>query len=355
MDTTEQLILDADSREESGRSQGSRGFSIPFFGGIRSNQSNNSPESNQMNRSPSSKAPSRAQQPNTHGGGGYSNNRYEHDVQQAKMMREGMEKRKQQCKEITEADIELAFEGLETSESLRQEGKLTEALKISELSIELLIKFLKSDVRKLPQVSRDMVGERVQEALTDAENMKESLRQRNTKYHAPATTDEQSLSHSLTEAIASSKKKSKKKSQQSAGETTTSAPTRKTRTSTRTAHHTTRPSSTKTRDPATNRTIASSLVNSQDPLVQTIKSELYIDQSQLQATTWEDIAGLEDAKQALQEAAILPLMRPDLFSGLRKPRNVLLYGPPGKRILQKRPSQHWMFNLTSNEPFLSSQ
>jgi len=83
--------------------------------------------------------------------------------------------------------------------------------------------------------------------------------------------------------------------------------------------------------PATNnnRRVSSPLANSKDPLVQTIKSELYIDPSQLQSTTWNDIAGLEDAKQALQEAAILPLMRPDLFSGLRRPRNILLYGPPG--------------------------
>ncbi|OEU16919.1 AAA-domain-containing protein, partial [Fragilariopsis cylindrus CCMP1102] len=48
-----------------------------------------------------------------------------------------------------------------------------------------------------------------------------------------------------------------------------------------------------------------------------------------QSTTWNDIAGLHDAKQSLQEAAILPLMRPDLFSGLRRPRNIILYGPPG--------------------------
>ena len=45
---------------------------------------------------------------------------------------------------------------------------------------------------------------------------------------------------------------------------------------------------------------------------------------------WEDVAGLENAKAALQEAAVLPIRFPDLFTGERKPwRGILLYGPPG--------------------------
>jgi vacuolar protein-sorting-associated protein 4 len=45
---------------------------------------------------------------------------------------------------------------------------------------------------------------------------------------------------------------------------------------------------------------------------------------------WEEIAGLEKAKNALKEAVILPLKFPQLFKEKRKPwKGILLYGPPG--------------------------
>lgn len=45
---------------------------------------------------------------------------------------------------------------------------------------------------------------------------------------------------------------------------------------------------------------------------------------------WEDVAGLEGAKEALKEAVILPIRFPHLFVGKRQPwRGILLYGPPG--------------------------
>jgi vacuolar protein-sorting-associated protein 4 len=53
---------------------------------------------------------------------------------------------------------------------------------------------------------------------------------------------------------------------------------------------------------------------------------------------WDDIAGLEHVKQALREAIVLPIAKPQLFTGARKPwSGILLFGPPGcgKTLLAK--------------------
>ncbi|KAM9100080.1 fidgetin-like protein 1 [Sarcophilus harrisii] len=45
---------------------------------------------------------------------------------------------------------------------------------------------------------------------------------------------------------------------------------------------------------------------------------------------WEDIAGVEFAKTTIKEIVVWPMLRPDIFTGLRgPPKGILLFGPPG--------------------------
>uniref|UniRef100_A0A182TB16 AAA+ ATPase domain-containing protein n=1 Tax=Anopheles maculatus TaxID=74869 RepID=A0A182TB16_9DIPT len=65
-----------------------------------------------------------------------------------------------------------------------------------------------------------------------------------------------------------------------------------------------------------------------DPkMVELIRSEIM---DRFQPLSWDDIAGLEYAKTIIKEAVVWPILRPDIFTGLRKPpRGILLFGPPG--------------------------
>ncbi|XP_025081214.1 fidgetin-like protein 1 isoform X2 [Pomacea canaliculata] len=65
-----------------------------------------------------------------------------------------------------------------------------------------------------------------------------------------------------------------------------------------------------------------------DPkIIQLIKNEIMDHKPHM---NWEDIAGLSYAKKTIKEIVVWPLLRPDIFTGLRgPPKGLLLFGPPG--------------------------
>ena len=65
----------------------------------------------------------------------------------------------------------------------------------------------------------------------------------------------------------------------------------------------------------------------EDEMDQKIESEIMVKNPKVK---FSDIIGMQDMKQILYEIIVVPTIRPDLFTGIRKPqRGILLFGPPG--------------------------
>ena len=65
----------------------------------------------------------------------------------------------------------------------------------------------------------------------------------------------------------------------------------------------------------------------EDAMDQKIESEIMVKNPKVK---FNDIIGMKEMKQTLYEIIVVPTIRPDLFTGIRKPqRGILLFGPPG--------------------------
>ncbi|KAH9387032.1 fidgetin-like protein 1 [Nematocida major] len=69
------------------------------------------------------------------------------------------------------------------------------------------------------------------------------------------------------------------------------------------------------------------VANVEKKLLDVIRNEVLSPKEKIE---WEDIAGLPQVKMAIKEIVVWPMMRPDIFKGLRgPPKALLLFGPPG--------------------------
>jgi vacuolar protein-sorting-associated protein 4 len=99
------------------------------------------------------------------------------------------------------------------------------------------------------------------------------------------------------------------------------------------ARHVRRPSESK--DTGAADSDAGAVSSEEQELIDTISGTIVTESPNVK---WNDIAGLENVKQALREAIVLPIAKPELFTGARKPwSGILLFGPPGcgKTLLAK--------------------
>lgn len=69
------------------------------------------------------------------------------------------------------------------------------------------------------------------------------------------------------------------------------------------------------------------LKNIDPKMIELIENEIMERGSLVQ---WSDIAGLDFVKKTVKEIVVFPMLRPDIFTGLRAPpKGLLLFGPPG--------------------------
>ena len=243
-----------------------------------------------------------------------------------------------------------ALQGLDRAEDLATNGKLEEASSLYQHSIESLIRILNemksanSGAHSL--INREVLLERTRVALTDAEAVKEKIKKlkeakkdqylqiqkKQQQKKTPETNNygREGLGRFFTSIRSKSERLVTKQNQERDGDIHEPPELRPSKSSDGRLTTKTKPAAAARSTSVTNNAKRSNLnYKTNDPFIETIKKDIYVDSKSL-TTTWNDISGLAEPKQALQEAAILPLVRPDLYTGLRAaPKGILLYGPPG--------------------------
>ena len=282
----------------------------------------------------------------------YSGNRYVYDMKQADSMRSSGRRVRDDRRQM-ETNLEGALRGLEEAESQRNQGNTKLALDLYTRHLETLVVLLRDEdgLRRI-QVDPSTVKARVSVALADAEELKA---QSPPPQKAQSPNSQSSIVSGTISSVKSAFLGRSSKATVSAADTSpTALPTKQQSPQPLNAKSQSSSALLATRKGNNKHTSAKNLgttkslrptseVNHQSPtsaaqsrlkltdpvkkqLYTAVLDDLYVDPKTVQETGWDDIAGLGDVKQSLQESAILPLVRPDLFTGLRKPQNILLWG-----------------------------